>query len=344
MSEIMSFEEFTDKVKDTLVSHLPPEFSGATVDIQRRRKVNGEPTALMVIPEGHENKLTPCIYLNRSYENYKQNGQFEDVLERIADTVKESYRDIDKVPYADNPIDNMDKSKVFMQLINTESNKELLAYTPHRDFNDMSLIYRILYHIDDDGMQSVVITDDLAETMGVDEQELFELASVQTKELLPPKIQSMSSVMRGFIMDAGGSEVTDEMMEELGFDDEIGMYLVSNEYFVQGATNMVYDDVLYDVSGRLGEDVYVLPSSIHEFLVVPASMGDPESLAQMVTDINRDSVVEADRLSNQVFYYDREKRELTQVSDTPIRGIKDNDFITIPDSVIKGTPAVAMAR
>ena len=42
MSEIMSFEEFTNKVKDTLVSHLPPEFSGTTVDIQRRRKVNGE--------------------------------------------------------------------------------------------------------------------------------------------------------------------------------------------------------------------------------------------------------------------------------------------------------------
>lgn len=344
MSEIMSLEQFAEKVKDNVVGHLPPEYSGATVTIDRRRKVNGEPTALTVVPDGTDHPIAPCVYLDRAYDNYTKNGNFEDAIDTIAEIVKQAYEDIEKVPYRDNPIEKMDKSKVFMQLINTESNKDLLEYTPHREFNDMSLIYRVLYGIDESGMQSVVITDDLAELMEVNEQELFELASVQTKEMFPPKIQSMASVLTGFMMDAGMPEMDDELREELGFDDEIGMYLVTNDYNIQGATNMVYDDVLYEASGRVGEDVYVLPSSIHEFLIVPASMGDPEELSKMVTEINRDHVNQVDRLSNQVFHYDREKRELTQVSNVPIKGISDNDLKQGVPVAFHSAPTAAMAR
>ena len=251
MSEIMSLEQFAEKVKDSIVGHLPPEFSGASVSVDKRRKVNGEPTALTVLPDGSEHPIAPCVYLDRAYDNYTKNGNFEDAIDAIAGIVRQAYDDIEKVPYRDNPIEIMDKSKVFMQLINTESNKDLLEYTPHREFNDMSLIYRVLYSIDESGIQSVVITDSLAEILEVDEQELFELASVQTKELFPPKIQSMESVLMGFMMDAGMPEMDDELRAELGFDDGIGMYLVTNDYNIQGATNMVYDDVLYDASSRV---------------------------------------------------------------------------------------------
>lgn len=344
MSEIMSFEQFAERVKDSVVDHLPPEFSGATVSVEKRRKVNGEPTALTVVPKGTNYQISPCVYLDRAYDTYQKNGSFEDVVDMVADIVKQAYEDLDKVPHHENPIENMDKSKVFMQLINTESNKELLEKTPHREFNDMSLIYRVLYSIDQSGMQSVVITDSLAEIMGVDEQELFELASVQTKEMFPPRIQSMASVLSGFMMDAGMPEMDDELSKELGIDDEIGMYIVTNEYNIQGATNMVYDDVLYEASGRLGEDIYVLPSSIHEFLIIPASMGEPEELSKMVTEINRDHVNQVDRLSNQVFYYDREKRELTQVSNVPIKGISDTDLMQATPVVTHNAPVAAMAR
>ena len=288
-----------------------------------------------------ENKVVPSVNLKHFYENYQRDGSMDDVLASLADTVEQAYRNMDGLDFLDNPIDKMDKSKVFMQLINTESNRDLLATVPHREFHDMSVIYRVLFQLDSDGMQSVVVTNDLAQTMEIDEEELFELAAEQTKELFPPRIQSMAEVMRGFF---GGAGISEDMEDALGLGDEVGMYMISNDFGIDGATNMVYDDVLYEASGRLGEDVYVLPSSIHEILLVPSSMGNPDDLSEMVTSINRDTVDERDRLSNQVFFYDREKRELRQASEVPILGIKDADFKQIPMMPFNQAPAMAMAR
>ena len=109
---------------------------------------------------------------------------------------------------------------------------------------------------------------------------------------------------------------------------------------------MVYDDVLQDVANRVGENVYVLPSSIHEFLAVPESVCDPADLSEMVCSINRDTVNQEDRLSNQVFFYDRQARELKQVSDVPIKGIRDEDFTRANTQSLPFTapkPTVAMA-
>ena len=326
---MMSFEEFTESVKNNLVPYLSPEYSGAKVEVTRKRKVNVEVTGLSVFKECIKNRVVPSITLDHFYENYQRDGSMDDVLAVLADTVEQAYQNIDEMDFLDNPINKLDKSKVFMQLINSESNRDLLATVPHREFHDMSVIYRVLFQLDSDGMQSVVVTNDLAQTMEVSEEELFELAAEQTKELFPPRIQSMAEVMRGLL---GGAGITENVEDELGFEDEVGMYMISNDYGIDCATNMVYDDVLYEASGRLGEDVYVLPSSIHEILLVPSSMGSPDELSEMVTSINRDMVKEDDRLSNQIFFYDRERRELHQASEVPILGIKDADFKMVPES------------
>ena len=139
--------------------------------------------------------------------------------------------------------------------------------------------------------------------------------------------------MAGFLGGAGLDEgLDDEMLSDLGLDDDFGMYLITNDVCVYGATNMLYDDVLYDVSTKLGEDIFILPSSLHEVLVVPCSMGNPEDLSQMVREINQNTVREEERLSNQVFKYDREARSLTQVSDGKMLGIKDENYKTVVDT------------
>ena len=111
---------------------------------------------------------------------------------------------------------------------------------------------------------------------------------------------------------------------------------------------MVYDDVLQEVSNKLGEDLYILPSSIHEFIAVPKSLGgDPKEMAEMVRSINADVVKESERLSNQVFYYDANKREITQVSNTPILGIKDADLtmaVAEPHLPVFEAPSETMSR
>ena len=320
-----SFEQFVEEVRQTLLSYLPPEFEGANIEVSTKTKVNRLATGLTVIPNGEEKAILPLVNLDGFYERYKNGMSMDEVMNQMSGCFKDAFESMDTLPFIDDPISEMKKENVYMQLINTKSNETLLENVPHREFHDMSIIYRVLMAKDDDGIQSVMITDDLAENLGLSEEELFELASVQTKELFPPRIDTMANVMMGFFNDSS-VDMSDEMIEDLGLNDNFGMYLVTNDVAVSGATYMVYDDILYDVANRLGQNTYVLPSSIHEFLLVPESMGDPETLAEMVRDINRDTVGEVDRLSNQVFHYDKDLRELTQVSNTPILGIKDEEY------------------
>ena len=322
---VKSFDEFTKEVQDTVLSYLPMQYEGAEINVQERTKVNRNQTGLTVTPAGHMGETIPTLNLEAFYEAYKKGESMDDILSRMADTITRAFDEIKDKPIGENPMGLMDKNKVYMQLINKESNKELLANVPHRDFNDMAIIYRVLVDKNEDGIQSVVVNDDLAEHMGVTEEELFELGAEQTKELFPVRIQSMASVMRGFFSDMS-DEISEDLIADMGMDEDLGLYMVSNDMCVNGATYMVYDDVLYEVAGKLNDDLYILPSSIHEFLAVPSSMGSPEELADMVRDINSGVVHEEDRLSNQVFFYDKDKRELTQVSNTPILGIKDADF------------------
>ena len=86
---------------------------------------------------------------------------------------------------------------------------------------------------------------------------------------------------------------------------------------INGAVSMLYEDKLYALAQQSGTDLYILPSSTHEVIALPASMESPEKLAQMVYDINMSQVALGERLSNQVYYYDKDLRKLSLATDTP---------------------------
>ena len=67
---------------------------------------------------------------------------------------------------------------------------------------------------------------------------------------------------------------------------------------------------------RLRNNLYILPSSWHEVIAVSSNMGDPNELAQ-VAEINMDQVSLEERLSNQVYHYDKDLRKLSLATDTP---------------------------
>ena len=80
---------------------------------------------------------------------------------------------------------------------------------------------------------------------------------------------------------------------------------------------MLYEDKLHNLAVELNNDLYIMPSSTHEVIAVSASMGDPYELAEMVAEINMEQVALDERLSNQVYHYDKDLRKLTLATDTP---------------------------
>lgn len=103
------------------------------------------------------------------------------------------------------------------------------------------------------------------------------------------------------------------------------MWIISNDRGINGAGSMLYEDILHKLAMNLETDLYILPSSVHECIAVSTSVGDPYELAEMVSEINMEQVALEDRLSNQVYRYDKDARRLMLATDTPNKRLDGMD-------------------
>ena len=82
-------------------------------------------------------------------------------------------------------------------------------------------------------------------------------------------------------------------------------YVITNSNGINGASVILYTDILKEIGGFLGEDYYLLPSSIHEMLAIPVSAPmDEKEMHEMVEEVNRSCVVSEEILSDSVYRYD----------------------------------------
>ncbi len=319
---MMNYEMFKGVIETELGNFLDDEFKDLKVVINPVNKVNARLDAVMFYDEKSDKEfsISPVIYLDSMFRYYERCESLPEVMKEIASKVKEG------VLEAPNIIDKLDlensKDKIIWQLINTDQNKELLAECPHRDINDLSVIYRIVVDERDEMVASCIVNNNIAKVLGLSEQELYEIAAENTQNLYPVEIMGMNQMMKEmFMADGMPEEVADAMIGEMSEGE--AMYVISNSRRVNGAVSMLYIDKLDELAEKLGDDLYILPSSLHEVLAVPASIGDPKTLANMVYEINMAQVSLEDRLSNQVYHYDRTAKTLTPASDAPVEGIGD---------------------
>lgn len=188
------------------------------------------------------------------------------------------------------------KENVVFYLVNAENNKEMLSNIPHRHFFDLSIVYRVVIDVDTDGMRSFIVDNNTMTMIGITEGELFSLSKKNTRRLLPSTTINMN-----------------DMLKIENSDNEIPMIVISNSFSLYGAATILYEDVLYNIAEGMGEDLYLLPSSIHEFIVVPSTIGDKDSLMYIIKMVNNEVVKENERLSDNVYYYDMETKMITQL-------------------------------
>lgn len=312
---MMNYKMFKEIVKEQFLNYMPDDFKEHKVDIHSVNKVNQKLDGLSLIPpDNSERTVCPTIYINHMYESYLKEGNLQDALALAAFDLAASYRAVPKNIESINA--DSAKERVVMMLVNTEQNREMLKEVPHREFQDLSIVYRYVAEKGKDGTQTALVTDGLAEMFGMTEQQLYEAAVVNTKKLFPPEVKTMNEVIREiFIADGMPEQIADMMIGEI--PPEQMMYIVSNDCRINGAVSMLYETELHNLAESLGSDLYILPSSIHEVIAVPASGNDPAELAQMVSEVNISQVPLSERLSNQVYHYDKDLRRLSLATDTP---------------------------
>ena len=309
---MMDYEIFKEVVKESFLSYMPKGYQDMEVRVTPVDKVNRKLDGLSLLAQNENTMISPTLYINDMYEKYSKTGDLQATLREAAEAMDEAFREAE-IP----PLDiSTAKDNIIFQLVNTMQNEDLLKKLPHRDFQDLSIIYRWVVGVEQQGLSSVVINNHVAESLGMGEEQLFRAAAENTRRILPPVVQSMNEVMRDmFVADGMPKELADLMIGEQ--EPEMTMWVISNERKVDGAASMLYEDKLHSLAERVGTDLYILPSSVHEVIAVSVEMGEPEELARMVAEVNMDQVDLSERLSNQVYHYDKDLRKITLATDTP---------------------------
>lgn len=308
---MMDYEVFKEVVKENLLDYMPEKYQDSEMRVDSVEKINRKMDGLSLRLEGG-GSISPTIYISDMYKEYLRTGDLQETMQNAAEAMDKAFQQT-VLP----PLDlQAAKDNIIFQLVNTIQNEDMLQKMPHREFQDLSIIYRWVVSMDEKGFSSTMINNNLAKELGMGEEQLFKAATENTRRILPPTVKSMNEVMREmFIADGMPPSMADLMIGEM--EPEQTMWVISNECKISGAASMLYEDKLHKLAEKVGSDLYVMPSSVHEVIAVSVNMGEPEQLAQMVAEINMDQVELGERLSNQVYHYDKDLRKITLATDTP---------------------------
>ena len=309
---MMDYEIFKEVVKGSFLSYMPKSYQGMEVRVDPVNKVNRKLDGLSLLAQDEKIMVSPTLYINDMYENYLRTEDLQATMREAAKAMDAVFREIEMPPLDISTA----KDNIIFQLVNTMQNVDMLKNLPHREFQDLSIMYRWVVGVEQKGLSSIVINNNLAKSLGMEEEQLFKAAAENTRRILPPVVQSMNEVMRNmFVADGMPEELADLMIGEQ--EPESVMWVISNERKIDGAASMLYEDKLHNLAERVGTDLYILPSSVHEIIAVSVEMGEPEELARMVAEVNMGQVDLSERLSNQVYHYDKDLRKITLATDTP---------------------------
>ena len=296
----MDFEQFKEemakKIKETLDSKYGMETS---VDVRTVEKMNESYEAITVKPEG--SNIGVNLNANELLKEYEQGKSIDCIASTAAEFANRSLHsgpgfDIDSF----NDYGKM-KEKLTMEVVSSERNADLLQKVPHKDIEDMSVVYRFELTQTDEGRTSVLVTNRMIEQYGITAEQLHVDALSNAQEFKPIVIESMANVL--------AKQMGIDDVDVLGLGNlpkEEQTYVASVEGYVNGAGVIAYQDFMEKASERVGNNsFFILPSSIHELLIIPDNgKFDLQELKNMVKEVNTTTVDPADKLTDSVYHYD----------------------------------------
>ena len=293
----MTKEQFVTQLIQQLEPHFPKELYSIRTDIFTKN--NDTKHYGLIIRRKTEN-MFPTIYVDDFYKDYIQKKvTLPEIAEQIQQVMNGFASQAER--YHNFSLQWSDcQTKITYRVISKERNENLLATIPHIPFLNLAIVFYLVYNVSERGLESICTTEDLRNTWDISTKELLQLAEENTPRLFEPMIETMEGALFKYLG-------CDSKLEK----EEIPpIYICSNEIGINGATVLIYKDFLQNFADKLQANLYIIPSSIHELLVIPdCGIGPLSYLTDMVRDINRTHVMEEEILSDCAYYYDHvEKR------------------------------------
>ncbi|MCR5715398.1 MAG: DUF5688 family protein [Lachnospiraceae bacterium] len=320
----MKFEEFVG----TMSSLVQEQLSTCHVETTTVTKLNGIVRTGLVIRE-ESDQPSPTIYLEEMYEQFKRK---ESSAEELATKILEIYRKGRLSKKFDLQM-LMDYSKVRehlqMKLVNAEKNQELLEKSVHMELLNLA----ILFYLPTDAFGvpdgTITITNHQMEAWKVTKEELFydaiSFAETKNPTVLYPIEELVLSMMQGkSAMDGPESEpasikvqltkILEKYPQKEGEENPL-VVVATNQLRRYGASCIINPQFMRDCAEKFGKNIYILPSSVHEVLLIPEYREmEAKVLLDMVLQVNSTEVEAGDFLADSVYYYDREKDRISIVA------------------------------
>lgn len=236
--------------------------------------------------------IFPTVYL----ENYDLTSS--NVREVAVQIISDSYRARLEMPKIDTDkllTPEYIKNNAIIRLINYKANEEMLRTTPHIRFFDLAIVCYV--NVGYNG--AIRLDDNIFKTLYIPKDELFYIANTNTQNIFSPKGRNMEEIFFGI-------ESKHKELSTFNMDNPLPMYVLTNAESVYGATTILYDGLLEELSNQTKTDLIIIPSSVHEVILVPKIDGvEVDKITEMVQEVNGGQVAPEERLSDHAYIYNR---------------------------------------
>lgn len=307
------------------------EYYGDEIKIESHTvyKNNGlQLVGICVLPEGQN--IAPTVYINQYYARYQKGAAFGSIVEEIISFLEKNkltenlnvdfFLDYEQV-----------KKRLVFRLINRQKNEKLLQEVPYQEWEDLAVVCHCLMMNDLIGTGSILIHKQHLKVWNISEETLFEDAKKNSIRMEPFRMYPMSEMIR-MVMRKTIQENIEEICEEYPQDKEklmertletmandleenqVPMYVLTNTGRYYGAACLVYPNLLEQIGNQIQEDFYIIPSSVHEVILISKNVEMEESYLNKVIQEVNDTQVEPDEwLSDHAYFYRREDKCICSV-------------------------------
>ena len=299
----MSFEEFRENILQEIRVRADGAFQVKKHDVTKNNNV--KQAGIAVVKE--ETDIGPCVYLDELYRKYQSDGmKFDEIVDEVYRLILKYEEDTPDVDISGFRNWETVHGDIYPKLVNAEQNKELLEKIPHRNFLDLAVVYYAVArdHTQED-IGTVLIDNGHMEIWGQEEENLYQTAMRNMRADGEADFIMLETVVKHILQ---GITLSDEESKDLR---STNMYILTNHHRRFGAAEILDKKTLRMVADQVGDGFIVLPSSLHETIVLPPKEeAEYRRLAEMVREVNDTQLDAEERLSYHVYVYNRAEETL----------------------------------
>lgn len=292
----MNYQKFVNIVKEEVAERFSQkEVEVVTVTKKKNNQISKVGLTFKNKTHNETIEESPTLYLEDLFYRY-ENGMIvlDEVVNEICTYYMESQKWIDENGYVDIRLEDYEsvKYRIVCFFVNKEMNKDILNDIPYIPYHDLAIIFKIAFDVRKDQVATSLIRNDHLIMWGITLKDIAAVAMQNTEQLFPIVFRPMDDIIK---------QITGE---EIEVNDM--MYVLTNQQWLNGAITMLYSNCLKNVGNLLKENFYLIPSSIHEMIVVrESSVEGIEYLNAMIREVNASEVNPEEVLADRAYYYDR---------------------------------------